>query len=120
MSALDAALQQIDEVASDGDLTPNPIAALPAVDPEDAGDPLIGSLLGLAAVVLVAVRGAERSMKIRADLLRLQDTTAQIRVRGAMVLLVGLLPSPSRSGSRRSSAPSPPARSSPCSTPTRR
>ena len=28
-------------------------------------------------------------MRIRADLLRLQDTTAQIRVRGAMVLLVG-------------------------------
>jgi hypothetical protein len=27
-------------------------------------------------------------MRIRADLLRLQDSTAQIRVRGAMVLLV--------------------------------
>src|SRR4051794_25780594 len=50
---------------------------------------LIGSLLGLAAVVLLVVRGAERSTRIRADLLRLQDTTAQIRVRGAMVLLVG-------------------------------
>jgi Kef-type K+ transport system membrane component KefB len=50
---------------------------------------LIGSLLGLGLVVLVAVRGAERSMRIRADLERLQDTTAQIRVRGAMVLLVG-------------------------------
>jgi Kef-type K+ transport system membrane component KefB len=50
---------------------------------------LIGSLLGLAVVVLLAVRGAERSLRIRADLLRLQDTTAQIRVRGAMVLLVG-------------------------------
>jgi Kef-type K+ transport system membrane component KefB len=50
---------------------------------------LIGSLLALAAVVLIAVRGAERSMRIRADLERLQDTTAQIRVRGAMVLLVG-------------------------------
>jgi Kef-type K+ transport system membrane component KefB len=49
---------------------------------------LIGSLLALAAVVLVAVRGAERSRRIRADLLRLQDTTAQIRVRGAMVLLI--------------------------------
>src|SRR4051794_33248784 len=49
---------------------------------------LIGSLLALAAVVLVAVRGAQRSMRIRADLLRLQDTTAQIRVRGAMVLLI--------------------------------
>jgi Kef-type K+ transport system membrane component KefB len=50
---------------------------------------LIGSLLGLAAVVFAVVRGAERSVRIRADLLRLQDTTAQIRVRGAVVLLVG-------------------------------
>jgi Kef-type K+ transport system membrane component KefB len=50
---------------------------------------LIGCLLALAAAVLVAVRGAGRSRRIRADLLRLQDTTAQIRVRGAMVLLVG-------------------------------
>src|SRR3954452_11193303 len=50
---------------------------------------LIGSLLGLAAVVLFVVRGAERSMRIRDDLLRLQDTTAQIRVRGAMVLVIG-------------------------------
>jgi Kef-type K+ transport system membrane component KefB len=50
---------------------------------------LIGSLLGLAAVALLVLRGAERSMRIREDLLRLQDTTAQIRVRGAMVLLVG-------------------------------
>src|SRR4051812_14445441 len=49
---------------------------------------LIGSLLAVALAVLVVVRGAERSVRIRADLLRLQDTTAQIRVRGAMVLLV--------------------------------
>src|ERR671935_196178 len=35
------------------------------------------------------VRGAQRSIRIRSDLLRLQDTTAQIRVRGAFVLLVG-------------------------------
>jgi Kef-type K+ transport system membrane component KefB len=35
------------------------------------------------------VRGAERSMRIRTDLLRLQDTSAQIRVRAAFVLLVG-------------------------------
>src|ERR671935_878320 len=48
---------------------------------------LIGSLVLLAAVVLIAVKTAERSMKIREDLLRLQDTTAQIRVRGAIVLL---------------------------------
>jgi Kef-type K+ transport system membrane component KefB len=35
------------------------------------------------------VRGAESSRRISADLLRLQNTTAQIRVRAAMVLLVG-------------------------------
>ena len=50
---------------------------------------LIGTLLALALVVLLVVRGAQRSLRIRADLLRLQDTTAQIRVRGALVLLVG-------------------------------
>jgi Kef-type K+ transport system membrane component KefB len=50
---------------------------------------LLGALLGLALAVFVVVRGAQRSMRIRADLLRLQDTTAQIRVRGAIVLLVG-------------------------------
>jgi Kef-type K+ transport system membrane component KefB len=50
---------------------------------------LLGALLGLALAVYAVVRGAQRSMRIRADLLRLQDTTAQIRVRGAMVLLVG-------------------------------
>jgi Kef-type K+ transport system membrane component KefB len=50
---------------------------------------LIGALLALALTVFGVVRGAQRSMHIRADLLRLQDTTAQIRVRGAMVLLVG-------------------------------
>src|SRR3954447_20235560 len=50
---------------------------------------LLGALFALAATVLVAVRGAEHSMRIRDDLLRLQDTTAQIRVRAALVLLVG-------------------------------
>ena len=50
---------------------------------------LIGSLVLLAAVVLLAVKTAERSSLLRQDLVRLQDTTAQIRVRGAMVLLVG-------------------------------
>jgi Kef-type K+ transport system membrane component KefB len=49
----------------------------------------LGSLFALAAVVLAVVRGAEHSMRIRADLLRLQDTTAQIRVRAALVLFVG-------------------------------
>jgi Kef-type K+ transport system membrane component KefB len=50
---------------------------------------LIGSLVLLAAVVFVAVKTAERSSILRQDLVRLQDTTAQIRVRGAVVLLVG-------------------------------
>jgi Kef-type K+ transport system membrane component KefB len=50
---------------------------------------LIGSLVLLAAAVFVAVKTAERSSLLRQDLVRLQDTTAQIRVRGAVVLLVG-------------------------------
>jgi Kef-type K+ transport system membrane component KefB len=50
---------------------------------------LIGSLVLLALVVFIAVKTAERSSLLRRDLVRLQDTTAQIRVRGAMVLLVG-------------------------------
>ena len=50
---------------------------------------LIGSLFALAAVVFAVVRGAERSTLISADLVRLQDTTAQIRVRAAVVLLIG-------------------------------
>jgi Kef-type K+ transport system membrane component KefB len=50
---------------------------------------LIGSLVLLAVVVFIAVKGAERSSVLRQDLVRLQDTTAQIRVRGAVVLLVG-------------------------------
>jgi Kef-type K+ transport system membrane component KefB len=50
---------------------------------------LIVSLVLLAVVLFVAARSAERSTRVSADLLRLQNTTAQIRVRGAMVLLVG-------------------------------
>jgi Kef-type K+ transport system membrane component KefB len=50
---------------------------------------LIGSLVLLAVVILIAVRSAERVSLLRQDLIRLQDTTAQIRVRGAIVLLVG-------------------------------
>lgn len=50
---------------------------------------LLGALVLLAAVVFFAVRGAERSMLIRSDLVRLQDTTAQIRVRAAIVLFIG-------------------------------
>jgi Kef-type K+ transport system membrane component KefB len=50
---------------------------------------LLGALALLAVVVFLVVRGAERSSRIRADLVRLQDTTAQIRVRGALLLFVG-------------------------------
>jgi len=50
---------------------------------------LIGALLVLAVAVFVGAKGAERSKAVRADLIRLQDTTAQIRVRAAMVLLIG-------------------------------
>jgi Kef-type K+ transport system membrane component KefB len=50
---------------------------------------LLGSLFMLAVVVFIVARGAEHSARIRADLLRLQDTTAQIRVRAALVLFVG-------------------------------
>lgn len=50
---------------------------------------LIGSLVVLAGVVFFAVKSAEHSTAIRSDLVRLQDTTAQIRIRGALVLLVG-------------------------------
>ncbi len=44
---------------------------------------LIGALLVLAVAAFVAAKGAERSQAVRADLVRLQDTTAQIRVRAA-------------------------------------
>lgn len=51
-------------------------------------------LLGLLALAVVAVglviAGAEHLRPLSAVLRRLQDTTAQIRVRGAFVLLVGL------------------------------
>src|SRR5262249_20879660 len=49
-------------------------------------------LLGLFALFVVSVGivvlGAEHSMLISATLLRLQDTTAEIRIRGAFLLLV--------------------------------
>jgi len=50
---------------------------------------LIGSLFAIAAAVFFVVRGAERSTAVMGNLRRLQDTTAQIRVRGAVVLLIG-------------------------------
>jgi Kef-type K+ transport system membrane component KefB len=51
---------------------------------------LLGLLVLFAVAVAVAVRGAERSMRITDVIDRLADTTAQIRVRLAVLLLVGL------------------------------
>ena len=50
---------------------------------------LLGSLAILAGAIGLAVAGAERWARLTSLFLRLQDTTAQIRVRGAVVLLVG-------------------------------
>jgi Kef-type K+ transport system membrane component KefB len=49
---------------------------------------LLGGFALLAVVVALALTRAERSMRLSTVLLRLQDTTAQIRVRGAFMLLV--------------------------------
>jgi Kef-type K+ transport system membrane component KefB len=51
---------------------------------------LVGFVLLAAAFAFVVLR-LERSMRIAAVLLRLQDTTAQIRVRGAFMLLVAFV-----------------------------
>ena len=45
----------------------------------------------MVVAVGLAIAGAERLRPLSATLRRLQDTTAQIRVRGAFVLLVGLV-----------------------------
>src|SRR3954469_25010147 len=52
---------------------------------------LLAGLFGIGAAVLFAVKGAERSKVVMRDLVRLQDTTAQIRVRGAWLLMIGFV-----------------------------
>jgi Kef-type K+ transport system membrane component KefB len=52
---------------------------------------LLGGFAALVAAIGVAVTGVEHSMRISDALVRLQDTTAQIRVRGAFVLLAGFV-----------------------------
>lgn len=52
---------------------------------------LIGGFVALVVVTGVALAGAERSRRVGAALRRLQDSSSQIRVRGAFVLLVGLV-----------------------------
>src|ERR687885_2296225 len=52
---------------------------------------LLGGLFVVAVLVALAIAGVEHSRKIRETLQRLQDTTAQVRVRGAFVLMIGLV-----------------------------
>ena len=52
---------------------------------------LIGVFVLAIAAAALAVMEAEHSKRISAALVRLQDTSAQIRVRGAFVLLVGMV-----------------------------
>jgi Kef-type K+ transport system membrane component KefB len=52
---------------------------------------LLAAFAGLLIVVFFVLRGAERSRAVREDLSRLQDTSAQIRVRAAMVLMIGFV-----------------------------
>jgi Kef-type K+ transport system membrane component KefB len=52
---------------------------------------LLAAFVGLLAVTFFAVRGAERSRRVGDDLLRLQDSSAQIRVRAAMLLMIAFV-----------------------------
>ena len=52
---------------------------------------LLVLLLVLAVVAYFALVGAEHSRRISQELIRLQDTTAQIRVRGAVVLMIAFV-----------------------------
>ncbi len=52
---------------------------------------LLGVFVATVAVVAWSIARAGRSMRISQVLVRLQDTTAQIRVRAAMLLLIGLV-----------------------------
>ncbi len=52
---------------------------------------LLGLFAALVGVIGLAIRGFERSDRLSSVLASLQDTTAQIRVRGAFVLLIGFV-----------------------------
>jgi Kef-type K+ transport system membrane component KefB len=52
---------------------------------------LLGGFALVAAAFLLGILGAKRSQRLAGALVRLQDTTAQIRVRGAFLLLVGFV-----------------------------
>jgi Kef-type K+ transport system membrane component KefB len=50
---------------------------------------LLGAFAALAAAIGLAIAEAGRSSRVSEALVRLQDTTAEIRIRGAILLLVG-------------------------------
>ena len=52
---------------------------------------LLGIFVGLLVVAFVVIWTAERSKRVEEDLLRLQDSSAQIRVRAAMVLMIAFV-----------------------------
>jgi Kef-type K+ transport system membrane component KefB len=52
---------------------------------------LLGGLLAVAVLVALLIAGVEHSRRLGEVLRRLQDTTAQIRIRAAFVLLIGLV-----------------------------
>jgi Kef-type K+ transport system membrane component KefB len=52
---------------------------------------LLAAFVGLLAATFFVVRQAERSKRIEDDLLQLQDSSAQIRVRAAMVLMIAFV-----------------------------
>jgi Kef-type K+ transport system membrane component KefB len=52
---------------------------------------LLGAFAALLGATFFVVREAERSGRVEEDLLRLQDSSAQIRVRAAMALMVGFV-----------------------------
>jgi Kef-type K+ transport system membrane component KefB len=52
---------------------------------------LLGGLAAVGLAVFYAARGFEHSTRVTRNLERLMDTTAQIRVRGAIVMLIGFV-----------------------------
>lgn len=51
---------------------------------------LLGAFIALAGLLGLAIAEIEHLTRVRSALRRLQDTTAQIRIRGAFVLMVGM------------------------------
>jgi Kef-type K+ transport system membrane component KefB len=52
---------------------------------------LLTAFIGLLAVTFLVIRAAERSKRVGEDLLRLQDSSAQIRVRAALLLMIAFV-----------------------------